>query len=114
MATRERFLKQLWKDVIDVHLDEAGFQRQIDEAKRNPDEPFAEVGPALQRALAAGTSPRDLALIARQAAYEAVFQTLYRLGDPGVDDNDIEMLHEELLGADPSGTEGRRAPRKRA
>jgi hypothetical protein len=29
------------------------------------------------------------------------------LGDPGVDDNDTEMLHEELLGADPSGREGR-------
>jgi hypothetical protein len=29
------------------------------------------------------------------------------MGDPGVDDNDVFMLHEELLTADPSGMEGR-------
>jgi hypothetical protein len=37
------------------------------------------------------------------------------LGDPGIDDNDIEMMHESLLGSDPSGKEGRpgSAPDKR-
>ncbi|MGB8356298.1 MAG: hypothetical protein WCD79_20535 [Chthoniobacteraceae bacterium] len=56
-----------------------------------------------------------MSLIARQAAYEAVFGTLYALSDPGVNDNDIEMLHESLLSADPSGKEGRpgSAPPKR-
>jgi hypothetical protein len=29
------------------------------------------------------------------------------LDDPGVDDDDNKMMHEELLGADPSGREGR-------
>ena len=38
---------------------------------------------------------------------EAVFGTLYALDDPGVDNGDVFMLHEELLGADPSGLEGR-------
>jgi hypothetical protein len=43
-----------------------------------------------------------------------VFGTLYALSDPGVEDNDVEMLHESLLSADPSGREGRpgSAPQK--
>jgi hypothetical protein len=48
-----------------------------------------------------------LRLILRSAAYDAVFGTLHSIGDPGVDDNDVFMLHEELLMADPSGQEGR-------
>ena len=43
----------------------------------------------------------------RNTAYEAVFSTLYAIGDPGVDGNDVFMLHEDLLSADPSGMEGR-------
>ncbi len=35
------------------------------------------------------------------------FGTLYALNDPEVDNNEIEMLHESLLTADPSGMEGR-------
>jgi hypothetical protein len=29
------------------------------------------------------------------------------LDDPGIDDGDVIGLHESLLGADPSGKEGR-------
>jgi hypothetical protein len=43
----------------------------------------------------------------REAAYGAVFSTLYGIGDPGVDGDEVFMLHEELLMADPSGMEGR-------
>jgi hypothetical protein len=32
---------------------------------------------------------------------------LYMLDDPGVDDDDNKMMHEELLTADPSGKDGR-------
>jgi hypothetical protein len=45
------------------------------------------------------------------SVYEAVFNTLVMFGDPGLDELDedcadtIESLHEELLSADPSGTE---------
>ena len=46
----------------------------------------------------------------RATAYEAVFGTLYALGDPGVDDNDVFMLHEELLRR-PSGMDGARLGR---
>jgi hypothetical protein len=57
--------------------------------------------------LAAGAQPKDICLIRRDAAYRAVFQTLYALGDPGVEDDDVFMLHESLLISDPSGMEGR-------
>lgn len=65
------------------------------------------MGPAIKRILDAGASPRDLRLVLRATAYEAVFGTLYAMGDPGVDDNNVFMLHEELLTADPSGMDGR-------
>ena len=79
----------------------------IEESKSYPDGPFADLGPALERLLARDVDRRDLSLIARHAGYEAVFQVLYMLDDPGVDEDDNKMMHEELLGADPSGKEGR-------
>jgi hypothetical protein len=40
-------------------------------------------------------------------ACEAVFGTLYALGDPGLDENhDVSVLYQELLMADPSGLQG--------
>jgi hypothetical protein len=32
----------------------------------------------------------------RSTAYEAVFGTLYAIGDPGVDDNDVFGLYEDM------------------
>ena len=58
--------------------------------------------------LAAGISRRDLRLVPRLVAYEAVFGTLYSLSEPGLDqDDDASTLYEELLMADPIGMEGR-------
>lgn len=107
MATRHEFLVKLWRDAIDAPMRGSWIPNAIRDAERRPDAPFADLGPALQRLLALGASPRDLSLIARHASYEAVFSVLYRLDDPGVDGGAIGMLHEELLGADPSGREGR-------
>ena len=107
MASREEILKQLWSETINPVMEEHWIDNLIRESDKRPDAPFADVGVALKRLLAAGASRRDLSLIARQASYEAVFGTLYTLSDPGVDDNNIEMLHESLLSADPSGTEAR-------
>jgi hypothetical protein len=106
MATRAQILKQLWND-INCAMQERWIENWIATAKRDPKAPFADAGLALQRLLELGASRRDLSLVARSAAYEAVFSTLYTFSDPGVDDNDVEMLHESLLGADPSGKEGR-------
>ncbi|MFC3715958.1 hypothetical protein ACFONC_07335 [Luteimonas soli] len=107
MATREELLEHLWRHVINVNLDQASLQDEIARSKRKPDAPFADTGPALERLLAAGVSPSDICLIRRESAYAAAFATLYALGDPGVDDDNVFMLFEELLTADPSGMEGR-------
>jgi hypothetical protein len=107
MATREELLTHLWQSIINSNLNPVGLERAIAYCKNHPDDSFADVGPALERALAAGVSPKDLCLISRGTAYEAVFGTLYALGDPGVDGDDVFGLYESLLGADPSGLEGR-------
>ena len=107
MASREKILKQLWNDTINAPMQGHWIDNAIRESERNPDASFADVGPALKRLLASGADRRDLSLIARHAAYEAVFSTFYTLSDPGVDNNNIEMMHESLLSADPSGREGR-------
>ena len=106
MATREELLAYLWRAIINGHLDPAGLDRVVASCKRRPNDPFADVGPAIERALAAGVSPTDLCLISRGAAYEAVFGTLYALGDPGVDNDDVFGLYESLLETDPSGMNG--------
>ena len=108
MSTRAELLRHLWDEVINSHLRPGAIDNTIASFDRgSPDAPFAEVGPILKKLVAAGAAPRDLALLQRFAAYEAVFSTLYALDDPGVDDADFLMLHEELLSADPSGMEGR-------
>jgi hypothetical protein len=107
MATREQFLGQLWKDVINSPMQGRWIDNATANSERFPDAPFADIGPVVKRLLLSGVSRHDLCLIFRFASYEAVFSTLYMLGDPGVEGNDIEMTHESLLGADPSGKEGR-------
>ena len=106
MATRQELLDYLWKEVINVHLRDEALDNIVTSCKRNPDGPFGDTGAAIERLLAAGVSRRDLRFVLRNAAYEAVFGTLYSLGDPGVED-DVGTLYEELLTADPSGMEGR-------
>jgi hypothetical protein len=108
MATRDELLLHLWTRVINSHLRPDEIDRQIAHSKTQAaDAPFADTGPALERLLAAGVARRDLQLVLRNAAYSAVFQTLYSIDDPGVDDDDVFMLFEELLSSDPSGMEGR-------
>jgi hypothetical protein len=108
MATREDFLQHLWTDVINPVFRDAALDNIISNCKRNPAGPFRNTGPAIERMLAAGIARRDLSLVLRFATYEAVFATLYALGEPGLDqDEDASTLYEELLMADPSGKEGR-------
>jgi hypothetical protein len=107
MGTRAELLRYLWREVINVNLRPESLDNVIRECRRDTDGPFGDTGPAIERLLGAGASAADLCLVLRATAYEAVFGTLYALGDPGVDDNKVFMLHEELLTADPSGMEGR-------
>jgi hypothetical protein len=107
MGTREELLRYLWHEVINVNLRPESLENVIRACRRDANGPFGDTGPAIERLLGVGASTTDLCLVLRAAAYEAVFGTLYALDDPGVDDHDVFMLHEELLTADPSGMEGR-------
>jgi hypothetical protein len=111
MATREDFLRHLWKDVINPVLRDASLDNIISNCKRDPAGPFGDTGPAIERMLARGIARRDLSLVLRLIAYEAVFGTLYALSEPGLDgDDDPSTLYEELLMADPGGMGGRPGP----
>jgi hypothetical protein len=118
MTTREELLQRLWGHinchVIPYHVGRAlvredELDRIVGECKQRPDKPFGDAGAALERILGAGAQRRDLCLLLRYAAYNAVFSTLYEI-DPegaGVDCKHLVGLYECLLSADPSGMEGR-------
>ena len=97
MATREELVEHLWQEIINPPANPSTLDNIVANCKRDPDGAFSGVGPAIERALAAGVSPEDLCLIHRGATYEAVFGTLYAIGDPGVDNNDVFGLYESLL-----------------
>jgi hypothetical protein len=108
MTAREELLTRLWQEVININLRDASLDYIIANCKRDPMAPFGDTGAAIERILAAGASRRDLCLVMRCTAYEAAFGTLYALSDPGSDpDDDVSTLYEELLTAEPSGTDGR-------
>ena len=107
MRTRDALLEHLWRNVINTNLDASDFEEAISFSTLRPNDPFADTGAAIKRLLALGASPDDICLLRRDSAYRAVFATLYALGDPGVNSDDVFMLHESLLSADPSGLEGR-------
>jgi hypothetical protein len=106
MATRQELLDHLWKKVINAHLRDEALDNIVRSCKRDPDGPFGDTGAAIERLLAASVSRRDLHIVLRHAAYEAVFGTLYSFSDPGAEE-DVGLLYESLLTADPSGMEGR-------
>jgi len=103
MPSREDLVEHLWREIINPLADPSTLDNIIANCRRAPHASFAGVGPAIERALAAGVSREDLCLINRSATYEAVFGTLYAIGDPGVDDNDVFGLYE-LMGTSPSAT----------
>jgi hypothetical protein len=113
MRTKQALLDHLWRTVINSNLDLSQLDAIVAVANIRAEAPFADTGPLVQRLLSRGVAPEDICLIRRDAAYRAVFATLYALGDPGVDGNDVFMLHESLLTADPSGLDGRPGSAKR-
>jgi hypothetical protein len=96
VGTREELIEHLWQTVINPLREPERLQNVIAHCRRAPDSGFGAVGPAIERALAAGVPPGDLCLIQQMTAYEAVFGTLYALCDPGVDDNDVFGLYEDM------------------
>ncbi len=101
MATREELVEHLWQEIINPLARPSTLDNIVANCKRNPGSTFSAIGPAIERALAAGVSPEDLCLIYRSATYEAVFGTLYAIGDPGEENNDVFGLYE-ILASSPS------------
>jgi hypothetical protein len=97
MATREDLVEHLWTDLINPLGKPQALENIIANCRRAPDTAFAEVGPIIDRMLAAGIPQADIGLLMRSTAYEAVFGTLYAIGDPGVDGNDVFGLYEVML-----------------
>jgi hypothetical protein len=58
MATREEFLRHLWAEIINPIFRDSALDNIVSNCKRDPDGPFGEVGPAIERMLAAGISRR--------------------------------------------------------
>ena len=95
MTGREELLVHLWKEVININYRDASLDNIIANCRHDPTGPFGDTGPAIERILAAGAARRDLSLVMRSTAYEAVFGTLYSLSDPGSDpDDDVGTLYE--------------------
>ena len=107
MATQSEFLRQVWDENINGYMAGLWIDNVIKSSEKDSNAPFADLGPVLKRLRGLGASNDELSLIARFAAYETSFGILYMLDDPGIDDDDYKMMHESLLGADPSGKEGR-------
>ncbi|WP_312232039.1 hypothetical protein [Pseudomonas sp.] len=103
--TREEFLNLLWRETINSAMQEDWIDNSINASRKDSNGPFGDIGPALERLLSLGASKRDLSLIYRMASYEAVFETLYKINDPGINPNEAAMLFEDLLMSDPSGLE---------
>ncbi len=126
---RYLFLRQCWQCVI-----EEGHHHWIElhiaHAQQDPQAPFAGVGAALTRAIAAGAAREDLSQIARGIQVELLTQFCYLLEDNGLSEPDltgvgwglfqtddegrplapIPSLHESVLELDPTGREMRAGP----
>ena len=105
MKSRNEFLQLLWSETINSAVDGPWVENCIRSYEQDSSGPFADVGLAMKRMRELGVSDADIAAVGRGASYEAVFDLLYKLSDPGVENSDL--LFEDLLTADPSGRDGR-------
>src|SRR4051812_41590538 len=106
MPNCDELLRTLW-DGINSYMAERWIDFEMRHSRRDPDAPFADTGPALERLLALGASRRDLSLLCRHAAYSTAFQTLVDLTERRFDTQDLGALYEMLLSSDPSGLDAR-------
>lgn len=123
------FLREAWRRVI-AEDDPSWIEREIAQAEREPDAPFAGVGRALHRLRMLGASDTDLTDLARGTQAELLFVLCELIDDAFVDDpaadgiswtlvevgEDGEVLgavgglHESVLETDPTGREMRPRP----
>lgn len=120
------FLRQAWRLVV-AESDTSWIATSQSEASAKPHDPGAAIGPSLERVLATGARPEDLATIVRVMQWRLLFGLCCRLDDPGdveeevsdvawrlfqvdVDGRplaEIAGLHESVLETDPTGREMR-------
>ncbi len=117
------FLREAWKLVVG-DSDASWVKARIGD---DPAGPGGEIGPALERLLAAGAAESDLTVVVRTMQWRLLFGLCQLLDDPGnlekevrdiawrlfqVDEDDqptavIGGLHESVLETDPTGREMR-------
>ncbi len=121
------FLRQAWKRVVS-ESDDAWIDQEISNYKQNASQPFAGVGHALARMLAAGASRENIVDLTRGVQARLLFDICCLLADPSISepsvndigwalvetDDDFEPtrktiagLHESVLDTDPAGREMR-------
>jgi len=123
---RYLFLRQCWQHVMGENSI-GWIDSHIQQAEKNPLEPFSGVGSALKRVIAAGGTHEDLSEIARGVQVELLFQLCYLLDDNGLSEPELNgigwgllqtdeegnpqgpigALHESVLELDPTGREMR-------
>lgn len=120
---RYLFLRQAWREIV-----EPGDRNWMSEWRPpRPNDPGAELGPAIDRILAAGARPEDLTTVVRIMQWHMLARLCVLLDDPGdvepevsdlwwtlflVDENGtpiapIDALIESVLETDPTGREMR-------
>lgn len=104
-AAEAEFFESLWEM---ISPDDDGKWLADLAGKKTGDGPFEDTGAAVKRLLASGMNAAELGGMAAWHRYDACRRTLQLLQEAGIKRTDeADGLYESLLGADPSGLEGR-------
>lgn len=127
---RYLFLRQAWSKIVGDD-DISWIDREIAQAERRPDAPYAGVGRALKRLRANGAEPDELTEVVRGMQASLLFSFCYLLEDPEFGEEELQdigwrlvetdsngdptgepicSLHESVLETDPTGREMRPRP----
>src|SRR5262249_14996756 len=118
------FAKALWSCVVDEH-DNHWIDQEVERAKDGPNDPCAQIGPALQEMLSKGVSRRAIVDLVRVIQYGVLSHVasviegsgaedvlircwkLYQSEEDGYPVATIRGLHDMLPRLDPTGREMR-------
>ena len=103
---RYLFLRQAWTHVV-ADGDTTWIDAWRELAAQSPHAPCAGIGPALERLLAAGARPEDIATVVRVMQYSTLFGLCYLLDDPGDVEPEVSEVAWALVEVDDEGTVGR-------